>query len=134
MEDGSAIRLTTARYFTPNGRSIQAKGIEPDIAIADGRESLEGHPGPLREKDIERHLRGVGEEKEPPAPGKAMPPSSKEKKEEKPSGKKNGKKETVAQEEGRKEDAKDPQLERAVELLKGWEIFKLRFIEKGKAS
>jgi hypothetical protein len=63
-----------------------------------------------------------------------MPPSSKEKKEEKPSGKKNGKKEAVSQEEGPKEDAKDPQLERAVELLKGWEIFKLRFIEKGKAS
>ncbi len=134
MEDGSAIRLTTARYFTPNGRSIQAKGIEPDIAVTDGRESPEGHPVPLREKDIERHLRGVGEEKEPPAPGKAMPPSSKEKKEEKPSGKKNGMKDTVAQEEGRKEDAKDPQLERAVELLKGWEIFKLRFIDKGKAS
>jgi len=134
MEDGSAIRLTTARYFTPNGRSIQAKGIEPDIAVTDGREGPEGHPVPLREKDIERHLRGVGEEKESPAPGKAMPPSSKEKKDEKPSGKKNGKKDTVAQEEGRREDAKDPQLERAVELLKGWEIFKLRFIEKGKAS
>src|SRR5512134_3903730 len=134
MEDGSAIRLTTARYYTPNGRSIQAKGIEPDIDVADGRENPEGHPGPLREKDIERHLRGVGEEKEAPAPGKAMPPASKEKKEEKPSGKKNGKKEPVAQEEGRKEDAKDPQLERAVELLKGWEIFKLRFIEKSKAS
>ena len=133
MEDGSAIRLTTARYFTPNGRSIQAKGIEPDIAIADGRESLEGHPGPLREKDIERHLRGVGEEKEPPAPGKAMPPSSKEKKEE-PSGKRNGKKDSASLEEGRKEEGKDPQLERAVELLKGWEIFKLRFIDKGKTS
>jgi carboxyl-terminal processing protease len=134
MEDGSAIRLTTARYYTPNGRSIQAKGIEPDISVTDGREAAEGHPGPLREKDIERHLRGIGEEKEPPAPEKAMPPSSKEKKEEKPSGKKDGKKDSVAQEEGRKEDAKDPQLERAVELLKGWEIFKSRFIDKAKAS
>jgi carboxyl-terminal processing protease len=50
MEDGSAIRLTTARYYTPNGRSIQAKGIEPDITVTDGRESPEGHPGPLRER------------------------------------------------------------------------------------
>src|SRR3990170_1743821 len=78
MEDGSAIRLTTARYFTPNGRSIQAKGIEPDLIVSDGKESPEGHPVPLREKDIERHLKGEGEGKESPAPGKAMPPSSKE--------------------------------------------------------
>ncbi|HSL91871.1 MAG TPA: S41 family peptidase [Candidatus Limnocylindrales bacterium] len=133
MEDGSAIRLTTARYFTPNGRSIQAMGIEPDIAVIDGREGLEGHPVPLREKDIERHLRGEGEEKGLPAPGKPMPPSSKEKKED-PSGKKNAKKVQSSPEEGDKEDSKDPQLERAVELLKGWEIFKLRFIDKGKAS
>jgi carboxyl-terminal processing protease len=133
MEDGSAIRLTTARYFTPNGRSIQAKGIEPDLIVSDGRESPEGHPVPLREKDIERHLKGEGEGKESPAPGKAMPPASKEKKEE-PPGKKNGKKDDGSLEEGRKEDGKDPQLERAVELLKGWEIFKLRYIDKGKAS
>ncbi|HEY7587120.1 MAG TPA: S41 family peptidase, partial [Candidatus Deferrimicrobiaceae bacterium] len=127
MEDGSAIRLTTARYFTPNGRSIQAKGIEPDLVLGDGKEGPEGHPTPLRERDIERHLRGEEEGKEPPAPGKAPPPSN-EKKEE-PSGKKNGNKDAVS-----KEDAKDPQLERAVELLKGWEIFKLRYIDKGKAS
>jgi carboxyl-terminal processing protease len=128
MEDGSAIRLTTARYFTPNGRSIQAKGIEPDLVLGDGKESPEGHPVPLRERDIERHLRGEEEGKEPPAPGKTVPPPSKEKKEE-PSGKKNGDKDAAL-----KEDAKDPQLERAVELLKGWEIFKLRYIDKGKAS
>jgi hypothetical protein len=45
-----------------------------------------------------------------------------------------GKKETPVEPEVRKEDAKDPQLERAVELLKGWEIFKSRFIDKRKAS
>src|SRR5512134_408939 len=132
MEDGSAIRLTTARYYTPNGRSIQAKGIEPDIAVGDGRETPEGHPGPLRERDIERHLRGIGEE-DLPAPEKAIPPPSSEKKEEKPSGKKNGKV-PASLDEARKEDAKDPQLERAVELLKGWEIFKLRFVDKTKSS
>ena len=36
MMNGTAIKLTTARYFTPNGRSIQAKGIEPDIIVEDG--------------------------------------------------------------------------------------------------
>jgi carboxyl-terminal processing protease len=133
MEDGSAVRLTTARYFTPNGRSIQAKGIEPDIVVTDGKEAPGGHPSPLREKDIERHLRGEGEEKGvAPAP-KTMPPTPREKKEE-PSGKKNGEKDPAAGEEALKKEGKDPQLERAVELLKGWEIFKTRFIDKAKAS
>ena len=36
MNNGSAIKLTTARYFTPNGRSIQAKGIVPDVIVEDG--------------------------------------------------------------------------------------------------
>ncbi|MBP2669651.1 MAG: ctpA [Deltaproteobacteria bacterium] len=126
LDDGSALRLTTARYYTPNGRSIQAKGIEPDILVTDGREAPEGHPGALREKDIERHLRG--EEEEAPA---AVPTPPKE---EKKDDRKGGRKEAPAAPEARKEDAKDPQLDRAVELLKGWEIFKSRFIDQKKAS
>jgi carboxyl-terminal processing protease len=125
LEDGSALRLTTARYFTPNGRSIQAKGIEPDIVVPDDREATEGHAGMLREKDIERHLKGDGEE--PPAP--VVVPKV-EKKEDR----NGGKKETPGKPILRNEDAKDPQLDRAVELLKGWEIFKSRFIDRKKAS
>ncbi len=125
LEDGSALRLTTARYYTPNGRSIQAKGIEPDIVVADGKEPPEGHPGMLREKDIERHLKGDGEE--PPA----VITVPKEGKKEDRNG---GKKEAPPDTEVRKDDAKDPQLDRAVELLKGWEIFKSRFIDRKKAS
>ncbi|MGE5284460.1 MAG: S41 family peptidase [Actinomycetota bacterium] len=125
LEDGSALRLTTARYYTPNGRSIQAKGIEPDIVVSDGREMPEGHTKILREKDIERHLKGDGEE----APS-AAPAPQEEKKEDR-----NGvKKETPQEPRVRKEDAKDPQLDRAVELLKGWELFKTRFIDRKKAS
>ncbi len=45
-----------------------------------------------------------------------------------------GKKETPDEPEILKEGGKDPQLDRAVELLKGWEIFKSRFIDKQKAS
>jgi carboxyl-terminal processing protease len=127
LDDGSALRLTTARYYTPNGRSIQAKGIEPDILVGDGRETPEGHPGSLREKDIERHLRG--EEEEPPA---APPAPQKDGKKDAPD--RGGKKEVPADPEARKEDPKDPQLDRAVELLKGWEIFKARFIDLKKAS
>jgi carboxyl-terminal processing protease len=125
MEDGSALRLTTARYYTPNGRSIQAKGIEPDIVVSDGKEPPDGHAAMLREKDIERHLKGDGEE--PPTP--VVVP-----KEGKKGDRNGGKKETPAEPEIRKEDAKDPQLDRAVELLKGWEIFKSRFIDRQKAS
>jgi hypothetical protein len=45
-----------------------------------------------------------------------------------------GKKETTDEPEILKEGGKDPQLDRAVELLKGWEIFKSRFIDRQKAS
>jgi carboxyl-terminal processing protease len=48
----SGLKLTTARYYTPSGRSIQAKGIEPDIAVDDGRDS----PNRIREANLDRHL------------------------------------------------------------------------------
>jgi len=48
----TGLKLTTARYFTPSGRSIQAKGIEPDVAVDDGRDS----PNRLREANLEHHL------------------------------------------------------------------------------
>ena len=51
MMNGTAIKLTTARYFTPKGRSIQAKGIEPDIVVEDGMETLA-----VRESDLNNRL------------------------------------------------------------------------------
>jgi carboxyl-terminal processing protease len=51
MANGTAIKLTTARYFTPNGRSIQGKGIEPDIIVEDGMESFA-----VRESDLNNRL------------------------------------------------------------------------------
>ena len=57
MPDGSGLRLTTARYYTPSGRSIQAEGITPDIVIP-GRQS---RGDAIREKDLERHLAGANE-------------------------------------------------------------------------
>ncbi|MBL81470.1 MAG: peptidase S41 [Rhodospirillaceae bacterium] len=63
MPGHGAIRLTTARYFTPSGVSIQAKGISPDIEVALARiEKLEG--GPVREEDLRGALdsREVGAE------------------------------------------------------------------------
>ena len=52
MANGTAIKLTTARYFTPNGRSIQAKGIDPDIIIEDGNENIPV----MREADLTNRL------------------------------------------------------------------------------
>ena len=43
LGNNAGLKLTTARYYTPSGRSIQAKGIEPDIAVDDGRDSPNSH-------------------------------------------------------------------------------------------
>lgn len=61
LRNGAGIKLTTARYYTPSGRSIQAQGIEPDVII-DWAE-FDGHnDSRKREADLERHL---GKETEP---------------------------------------------------------------------
>ncbi len=62
---GSAVKLTTARYYTPSGRSIQAEGIEPDIALARVKlEALESSEfKPVKEADLSHHLEnGNGKE------------------------------------------------------------------------
>lgn len=58
LTNDTAVKMTTARYFTPNGRSIQADGIEPDIAIEGIQVSALEESGftPLREADLTRHL------------------------------------------------------------------------------
>ncbi len=55
LSNNAGLKLTTARYYTPSGRSIQAKGIEPDIFVDDGRESANR----IREANLENHL-GTG--------------------------------------------------------------------------
>ena len=52
LSNTAGLKLTTARYYTPAGRSIQAKGIEPDVHVDDGRDS----PNRIREANLERHL------------------------------------------------------------------------------
>jgi carboxyl-terminal processing protease len=56
-EDG-ALHLTTARYYTPSGRSIQATGIVPDIAVAQGNETAETPAENYTEADLPHHLLG----------------------------------------------------------------------------
>lgn len=63
LTDSTAVKMTTARYYTPSGRSIQAEGIEPDITIDNIKVSEAEDNGfeRLREKDLSGHLEGVAE-------------------------------------------------------------------------
>jgi carboxyl-terminal processing protease len=114
LRDGSGVKLTIARYFTPNGRSIQAKGIEPDIILqhkrVDPADSQE--EGLLKEKDLLNHL-------------EADPDKNKKKDD------KNQKPETQNQEMqfrvgplDRERLLTDNQVVRALEILNSYDIFK----------
>ncbi|HEY7716148.1 MAG TPA: S41 family peptidase [Candidatus Binatia bacterium] len=111
LDDSSALRLTTARYFTPNGRSIQTTGIVPDIVLdntpGDGNAEAAKRPG-LREENLPGHLNN-------PQPGSdAAPQSDQEREKQIPSSGPTGD-ETID---------KDAQLKRALDLLKSWDVFK----------
>ncbi|MDA8161832.1 MAG: S41 family peptidase [Desulfobacteraceae bacterium] len=107
MEDGSAVRLTTAKYYTPNGRSIQARGITPDIIVpyiqqtkSDEKNNASSHF--LRERDLDGHLPGPADNKN-----------------------KNKEEEGIERSEERLETNKqnDNQIEEALHILKAWSIF-----------
>jgi carboxyl-terminal processing protease len=66
LSDGSGLRLTTARYYTPSGRSIQLSGIAPDIELAfvpPREEEEKGKRIFMREEDLQRHMPREGGEK-----------------------------------------------------------------------
>jgi carboxyl-terminal processing protease len=122
LRDGSGLKLTIARYYTPNDRSIQAKGIEPDIYLRhrrlDPEERLRAEEGQLKEKDLENHL-----EAEPSRDPDADNQSQKE--------------QDQKDEDTRMREAQmrigpltiealesDNQVMRALEMLQGYEIFK----------
>ena len=102
LRNGAALRLTTALYYTPNGRSIQAKGIEPDIVVErvlPGRIEDDGHGSKaIREEDLKNHMDGGEEEVSDTKPDSDQRSTIKE------------------------ELARDNQLTRALDVLKSWEI------------
>jgi carboxyl-terminal processing protease len=61
----TALKITTARYYTPGGRSIQAKGIVPDIWLDETAEGNVFAALRMREADLEKHLSGADEKKDP---------------------------------------------------------------------
>ena len=67
LQGNGAMRLTTARYYTPSGRSIQGLGITPDVEVAASRTETP-HFGPEREADLNKALRNQGGTPQPAAP------------------------------------------------------------------
>jgi carboxyl-terminal processing protease len=118
LPGNSAIKLTTARYYTPDGRSIQAKGIVPDIVVEETPNG-NGSGARIREADLDRHLMNDREKeaaKEAPKP-QAKPAT-------KPSKDKGGKEDGDDEPIERLEYAspKDHQFQQALNLLKGLKI------------
>lgn len=111
-----AMRLTTARYYTPSGRSIQAKGIDPDIVVEQATvESLKGNGKGVREKDLRGALDRFNNKKNSSSGDDELDDKSAI-----PSKKKEG-------EEA--EDQKDYQLSRALDLLRGLALYDKNSVE-----
>jgi carboxyl-terminal processing protease len=131
LREGYGLKLTTALYYTPKGRSIQAMGIKPDIIVTqvnlnqkgkDAKKPADGADGEIREKDLQNHFQG---EPEKPAakpaetkpgkePGKTPPPAG------------------PAAAPQADELAGDYQLARALEMLKGLDVFNT--FNRGKSA
>lgn len=99
LSDGSGLRLTTAKYYTPKDRLIQGIGIEPDIVVSNDTpnaiaDDVSRRRRMLRERDLKGALKGEKQTDEPDLP----------------------------EDEWTKALRQDQQLQRAIELLNGWEI------------
>jgi carboxyl-terminal processing protease len=121
LSDQSGLRLTTAKYYTPAGRSIQNVGITPDIAVEQeaGQEiSPERVRAFIREKDLKGHLEN------PQAPKETSEPTLEQ--DGADAGPTIGGEEEATPELSQEDEAylKDQQLQAAVDLLKGWRILR----------
>lgn len=71
LKNNTALKLTTARYFTPSGRSIQAEGINPDIELERIKvASVDSDEVHIKESDLARHLENDNEETDAKNAGK----------------------------------------------------------------
>ncbi|MEZ0262282.1 MAG: S41 family peptidase [Alphaproteobacteria bacterium] len=119
---GGSIKLTTARYFTPSGRSIQAKGIDPDIKVERAKVVAEKEPFlEIHEADLKGAL------KNPNAPGDDKvedPTLAPDKKEGDEGAAKDGKDAKNGKDKDKKKTDDDYQLARALDLLQGIAIYR----------
>jgi carboxyl-terminal processing protease len=120
VSGGGAIRLTTALYFTPSGRSIQKEGIKPDIEVEQAKlETIQQRMG-FREENLRRSINNPADRAKPPSEAKPE-----EKKDDKPT--------TGTQppqsgdpDEPPKESVADYQLLRALDLIRGISLYSSR--------
>ncbi len=111
LSDGSALKLTTAAYYTPTGRSIQEEGIIPDVEIpSDITEKSEGNKTVIREESLKHHF----------AQGVIKPEKKKGKKGE--------------SQKSPEDKLKDYQLKYALEFLKGWLLINNKEIFGGEKA
>jgi carboxyl-terminal processing protease len=129
LRDGCALKYTIALYYTPSGRSIQAEGIKPDLTVKrqmldeDAKDGIDANL--IKEQDLQNHLETEHKAVEPEVSNELIPEENDKKVEE-------GEKEDVM----RLRDAvyehsdkapevlmRDSQVNRAYEILKGYEIF-----------
>ena len=118
LGDGSGLRLTTAKYYTPKGRSIQSTGITPDIVVKPQQTMVAKAEDKDKDKEKDKE-KGKDLEARAPKPKEPVPQPTKAGDDHAP--KSNGAL-TEPLGEGPIED--DLQLQKAVELLKTWKIFK----------
>jgi carboxyl-terminal processing protease len=119
LPNGDGLKLTTALYYTPSGRSIQAKGITPDIVVPFNRKpaTVAKDKGvDLREEDLEGHMMGVPGAKQP------KPATTK------------GAKDTKTPAEPKEQELllRDNQLSRALDLLRGINLLKANGLQQQK--
>jgi carboxyl-terminal processing protease len=122
LEDGSGLRLTTALYYTPSGRSIQEVGITPEIVVENpppppvhaATEPKDGGASkPMRERDLDKHF-SHGDAEPGSADSAPIPTPTRDADDEE---------ESEAISETVVPPSEDVQLARAVEVLKGWASF-----------
>jgi carboxyl-terminal processing protease len=128
LDDDSALRLTTARYFTPNGRSIQAVGITPDVVVEPPKPTLASLEVPgtevnedeeIRESDLLHHFKN---------PNRPAKPADQNNQSSAPSD------EEGANAAGSAKPQKDVQLEKAISILEHWNRYKVELANADDSS
>lgn len=117
MPGSGAMRLTTARYYTPSGRSIQAKGIDPDIIVEQARIEKITSAGDVHEADLPGALKNPDAKSSPAPEVKKVitePPAKK------------GTEEKVDETKKGQEESQDYQLSRALDLIRGVSMYEGR--------
>ncbi len=104
LSDGSGLRLTTAKYYTPSGTSIQNVGITPDIVVKLAAAEGKANHTIIRERDLQGHLKNETVKEEPEEKETATPFEVEEK--------------------------DDAQLQRAIDTLKAWKVFENILLKK----